>query len=118
GMWEVPFAIAAVLEVLLIVFAVNAFNLIDGVDGLCSGMSSIIMACLGFWFIYSNMYIYAMISFGMLGVVLAFFRYNISGKRLKIFMGDTGSLTLGFLIIFITLKFVNLAQNGSTPSDI
>ncbi|MEG1607254.1 MAG: MraY family glycosyltransferase [Mucinivorans sp.] len=118
GMWEVPFAVAAVLEVLLIVFAVNAFNLIDGVDGLCSGMSSIIMACLGFWFIYSNMYIYAMISFGMLGVVLSFFRYNISGKRLKIFMGDTGSLTLGFLIIFITLKFVNLAQNGSTPSDI
>ncbi|MEG2319586.1 MAG: undecaprenyl/decaprenyl-phosphate alpha-N-acetylglucosaminyl 1-phosphate transferase, partial [Mucinivorans sp.] len=56
--------------------------------------------------------------FGMLGVVLSFFRYNISGKRLKIFMGDTGSLTLGFLIIFITLKFVNLAQNGSTPSDI
>lgn len=105
-LYEAPIWVMIAIMMLWTVFVVNAYNLIDGVDGLCSGLSSIALFCFGLWFIYISSYVYAMIAFGMLGVVLIFFRFNVLGTRLKVFMGDTGSLTLGFLIVYLTLKFV------------
>lgn len=104
GIYTLPIWITAAILVVWAVFVVNAYNLIDGVDGLCSGLSSIALFCFGLWFVYISAYVYAMIAFGMLGVVLIFFRFNVLGTRLKVFMGDTGSLTLGFLIVFLSLK--------------
>ncbi|MDE5944351.1 MAG: undecaprenyl/decaprenyl-phosphate alpha-N-acetylglucosaminyl 1-phosphate transferase, partial [Rikenella sp.] len=59
-----------------------------------------------------KLYVYAMFAFGMVGVLIAFFQYNTLGTRLKIFMGDTGSLTLGYMIAFLGLKFVNLEHSA------
>lgn len=101
-----PWWLSAFLTILFTVFILNAFNLIDGVDGLCSGIGSLILIVLGTWFVMSGYYVYAMFASAMLGVVVMFFRYNFFGQRLKVFMGDTGSLTLGFMIIFLSLKFL------------
>lgn len=117
GIHEVNPFITGFLVMVIIVFIINAYNLIDGVDGLCSGLSSVALLALGAWFTYIEGYIYAMIAMGMLGVLLAFFYYNVSSKRLKIFMGDTGSLTLGLLISFLALKFLQTATNYTTPGD-
>lgn len=111
--YQMPYWLATVLTILFVIYIINAFNLIDGVDGLCSGLSSIILMCFGVWFIYRDMYVYGMLALGMLGVVIAFFKYNVTGNRLKIFMGDTGSLTLGILIAFLALKFIDLSQDVS-----
>lgn len=111
GIYQLPYVVDVTLTVLLAVMVVNAFNLIDGVDGLCSGLGAIILTSLGVWYIYLGLYVYAMFAFGMVGVLIAFFQYNVLGTRLKIFMGDTGSLTLGYMITFLSLKFLNLGSS-------
>lgn len=90
----------------------NAYNLIDGIDGLCSELSLLALLTFGFWFIVHGIYVYAMMAMAMAGVVLVFFFYNVLGKRLKVFMGDTGSLLLGYLIAFLGLKFYSLNVSG------
>ncbi len=108
GIHHIPVLLGAFLTILLVVLLVNAYNLIDGIDGLCSGLSILTLLALGGWFWWQGIYIYALIANAMLGVVAVFFFFNVGGKRLKIFMGDTGSLTLGFLITFLALRFYNL----------
>lgn len=116
GLGDIPLWLATALTILFVVFVINAFNLIDGVDGLCSGTGTIVLTVLGGWYIYLGQYVYAMFAFSMVGVVMTFFQYNVLGNRLKIFMGDTGSLTLGYMIIFLGLKF--LAIDTSTYPDV
>lgn len=112
GVHRLPFLLDVLLTVVGVVLTVNAFNLIDGVDGLCSGLGTIILTTLGVFFIYNQLYVYAMFAFGMVGVLIAFFQYNVLGTRLKVFMGDTGSLTLGYMISFLALKFMNLENTS------
>ena len=117
GIYEINPIVCGLFIIVVIVFIINAYNLIDGVDGLCSGLSSVALIAFGIWFTYIEGFIYSMIAMGMLGVLLAFFYYNISGKRLKIFMGDTGSLTLGLLISFLALKFLQTATDYTPVSE-
>ena len=96
--------------ILLTVFIVNAINLIDGIDGLASGLSSISLLTLGSLYLYYDQWIYAMLAFSTLGVLLPFFYYNVFGKVnrcKKIFMGDTGSLTLGYILAFLAIAYTN-----------
>ncbi len=108
----------SIFTVVMIVFAINSFNLIDGVDGLCSGTGVIILSVFGAWFILLGEYVYAMLNFAMLGVVITFFLYNVMGKRLKVFMGDTGSLTLGMLITFSAIKLLSLEETQHSMIEI
>ena len=101
----------ALLTVLVVVLLTNAYNLIDGIDGLCSGLALLALGAFGGWFCWNHLYVYGMMAMGIAGVVSVFFFYNVLGRRMKIFMGDTGSLTLGFLIAFFGLKFYNLNIN-------
>lgn len=85
------------LTVLIVVYVINAINLIDGIDGLASGLSGAAFLIYGVSFMLISKPVYAMISFACLGVLIQFFYYNVFGdttKRKKIFMGDTGSLTI------------------------
>ncbi len=108
GINELANPLSSIITVIFIVFTINAFNLIDGVDGLCSGISNIILTTYGVWFLYVGDIAASMISFAMVGVVATFFKYNVTGKRMKIFMGDTGSLTLGLIIAFLSLHFLQI----------
>lgn len=96
--------------IFLTVFIVNAINLIDGIDGLASGLSSISLLALGSLYIYYEQWVYAMFAFSTLGVLLPFFYYNVFGQAdrcKKIFMGDTGSLTLGYILAFLSIAYTN-----------
>ncbi len=105
GIYELPIVLREVLTIVIIVFVINAFNLIDGIDGLCSGLSLLAIGFFGLWFWQQGLSFYATIAFAQAGVVSVFFFFNTMGQRLKIFMGDTGSLLLGFVISFLALKF-------------
>ena len=108
GIHEIPFSIGSVLTVFVIVFVSNALNLIDGIDGLSAGIS--LIALLGFLvcFIREDIIAYCILISGLIGILIPFLYYNILGKaedNRKIFMGDSGSLTLGFILGFLFVKF-------------
>ena len=112
---EIPAWIGMPLTVFLVVYITNAINLIDGVDGLASGLCSISLFTLGMAAVIKTQYLFCMISFSMLGVLLPFWFYNVFGnaeKGKKIFMGDTGSLTLGYLLSFLLVYMASLDKMG------
>ncbi len=97
-------------SVLVVVFLINAINLIDGIDGLASGLSSIVCIIYGFSFLMLGRYASAMLAFAQLGVLVPFFYYNVFGnveRHSKIFMGDTGALTVGLLLAVLGIKLYN-----------
>lgn len=112
GLHAIPSWFGYLITIVLVCFVINAINLIDGVDGLASGLSSIALASLGVWFLEQQLFIYSMFAFAMLGVILPFFVYNVFGRRLKIFMGDTGSLLIGYLIAFLSAKLCMISVSG------
>ena len=108
GVHAIPFAVGAPLTVLTIVFIVNAMNLIDGIDGLSGGLSFIALSGFLVCFLREGLFYYSILIAGLLGVLVPFLYYNIfgeAGQNRKIFMGDSGSLTLGFILGFLLVKF-------------
>ena len=112
GIHEIPWYLGMPLTILVAVFVMNAYNLIDGIDGLCSGLSAFSLGLIGLWFVFNNLLFYGMMSFAILGVLSVFFCMNVFGTKNKIFMGDTGSLTLGFIIVFLGFKFYWFSTNS------
>jgi UDP-N-acetylmuramyl pentapeptide phosphotransferase/UDP-N-acetylglucosamine-1-phosphate transferase len=109
GIYEIPYWVGIPLTVFIIVFIDNAINLIDGIDGLASGLSLIALAGFLAYFIYHNVYVYTytIIIAGMMGALVAYTYFNLFGKaerNTKIFMGDSGSLSLGFTLGFLAVK--------------
>lgn len=95
----------------IVVYLVNAINMIDGIDGLASGLSGIALIFYGIVLTFTQEWILAMLAWAQLGTLVPFFYYNVFGnpkKRKKIFMGDTGSLTVGMLLSFIALSVTNI----------
>ncbi|MEM7654787.1 MAG: MraY family glycosyltransferase [Bacteroidota bacterium] len=106
GIQAIPAWIGMPLSVLLLVGITNAFNLIDGIDGLAGGLGGINCLTLGsiLWVLGETEY--AVLSFGISGALLAFLRFNFNSYPKKMFMGDTGSLLLGFAVAVFSLKIV------------
>ncbi|WP_280765815.1 MraY family glycosyltransferase [Parabacteroides sp. PFB2-10] len=107
GIYELAPWVGIPITVLLIVLIINAMNFIDGIDGLAGGLSLVSLIILSTLFAFSHMWIYAVISLATAGVLIPFLYYNMYGKaerQKKLFMGDTGSLTLGYLLAFLCLS--------------
>jgi len=107
------------LTMLLTVFITNAINLIDGIDGLASGLCLVALTMLGLFFAYSQLWMYVLLSVSCIGVLSTFFLYNVFGKAergRKIFMGDTGSLTLGYILSFLIVKFCMQIDDVAMPN--
>lgn len=108
GIHQLPLWLGMPFTVLTIVFITNAINLIDGIDGLASGLSSVALLVLGILFMEKELWMYSMLAFSTFGVLIPFFYYNVFGsaeRARKIFMGDTGSLTLGYILSFLAIKY-------------
>lgn len=108
GVYEIPYIAGFPLTVLAIVFIDNAINLIDGIDGLAASLS--ILALTGFLYIFitQSVWSYSILIAGLIGVLVAFSYFNLFGSaknNRKIFMGDSGSLTLGFILGFLCVKY-------------
>lgn len=104
GIYEISPSIGIPISIILIVFTTNAINLIDGADGLASGLSAIAFIVYGLLFFVSQMWTYATMAFAIVGLLIPFFYYNFFHPTKKIFMGDTGSLTLGYISAFMMLR--------------
>lgn len=98
------------LTIVVIVLIINSINLIDGIDGLASGLCIMGTAAYSVVFFHRDMNIYMLLAAAMLGLLLVFYIYNTLGKPgvLKTFMGDTGSLTMGFLLSLFAIKLTTI----------
>lgn len=108
GIYDINYLPSTILTIVVYIGLINAFNLIDGIDGLASGVGIVISSAYGLLFLYLNLIEYSALSFSITGSLVAFFFYNVFGKKNKIFMGDTGSLTLGVCFAIITIWFNEL----------
>lgn len=115
GIETIPMIPSVLLTGFVFIVFINAFNLIDGIDGLAAGLSIFSAACFGTWFFLSGHSEYAILSFSLVGALMGFFFYNVYGKRNKIFMGDTGSLTLGTIMAVLVIQFNEFNIDPNVP---
>ena len=120
GWYEISPLVGVPLTMLLTVFLINAINLIDGIDGLASGLCMVAITLFGVSFAWHGSWMYALLAFASVGVLIPFFFYNVFGnanRGHKIFMGDTGSLTLGFILSVMVVKYVSVMVQESSRLD-
>jgi len=120
GINELPLWSSYLLSFFVFVVIINALNLIDGIDGLASGLGILYSLFFAIYFRLTalsdpssiNLSISA---FAMVGSLAVFFIYNVFGGKRKIFMGDSGSLLLGYMITLYVFKFCSMNALNEVP---
>ena len=115
GTIDLPSWAGLLVSFLIFLFLINAFNLIDGIDGLAGGLALIIAGFLGAWFFMTGHLNFAILCCSFCGSLAAFLRFNLWGGKNKIFMGDTGSLIIGVFIAAIVIQFIKFNQTATEP---
>ena len=105
GVTELPIIMQYLLTVGVIVIITNAYNLIDGIDGLAGSLGMVSAIIFGFLFLEFGRPEFAILSFALAGALLGFLYYNFHPA--KIFMGDTGSLLIGFILSTQAIQLLN-----------
>ncbi|EKU92995.1 Phospho-N-acetylmuramoyl-pentapeptide-transferase [Alloiococcus otitis] len=104
GPVNLPFWLGLPATLLWVVAITNAINLVDGLDGLASGVSAIALTTMGlisFFFLGANSYLATILIYSLVGSILGFLPWNFNPAR--IYLGDTGALFLGFMISVFSL---------------
>jgi UDP-GlcNAc:undecaprenyl-phosphate/decaprenyl-phosphate GlcNAc-1-phosphate transferase len=107
GVGALPSWLGISLSIITVVYLINALNLIDGVDGLAAGISLLAL------YLFSTLMGSDdhLITFAFIGLgLIVFMGFNYSNKR-KIFLGDAGSLSLGFIIATYAMEFLHSGNN-------
>lgn len=113
GLGTLPEPISYLISYATIIVIVNAYNLIDGVDGLAGSLGLMTTSLFGVYFFAANMPAYSLMAFAMAGSLLAFLVFNFNPA--KIFMGDSGSLLLGLVNAILVIKFIAVADAPGAP---
>lgn len=110
GIYELPYWFSVVFSIFTFIIVINSINLLDGIDGLASGF--VFLATLFYSISYFRLGIYnfPLVVLGtiIMGAISAYLLYNLSEGNKKVFMGDTGSMLLGFLLCFISFCFIDI----------
>lgn len=118
SIYELSYTFSVLFSIFVFIVLINAFNLIDGIDGLSGGYSVICSALFGLSYFRLGEYNYHLVvlSAVIIGCVLGFLYFNLSNYRQnKIFMGDTGSMILGFLLAFTAICFIDIFIDKNLP---
>ncbi len=115
GITEIGIIPSYLISLFVLIAIINAVNLIDGIDGLASGLG--ILYCLFFaiYFGLAGETSWSILGICMIGALAVFFIYNVFGKREKIFMGDSGSLLLGYLLTAFVFHLCELNAYDQVP---
>ena len=114
GLEELPYIVSVAFSVFVFLAVINAFNLIDGIDGLAGTIGVIVTATFGGFYILNERYLMVIISFALIGALIGFLRFNLSSRR-KIFMGDSGSMFIGFILAYQAISFLEFNATTVTP---
>jgi UDP-GlcNAc:undecaprenyl-phosphate GlcNAc-1-phosphate transferase len=118
GPWELvvgPFGY--VLTLFAVWAAINAFNMVDGIDGLLGGLSCVTFMAMGIILLFDGQLSLAMWCFAMIAAIVPYILLNMGvfGRRYKVFMGDAGSTLIGFTVIWILLQATQGKNHPITP---
>lgn len=116
GITEIPPVLGIFFTFFTIVGLINAFNLIDGINGLAGGLGLLASLFLGGWFYLTDAYSLSILSFALSGALLGFLFFNF--HRGQIFMGDTGSMIIGFIISILIIKFIENNRSSGIENSI
>lgn len=105
GINEIGVIPSYLLSLFILIAIINAINLIDGVDGLASGLGMLYCLFFAIYFHLVGSTSWSILAICMIGSLAVFFIYNVFGKSGKIFMGDSGSLLLGYLLTAFIFRF-------------
>jgi UDP-N-acetylmuramyl pentapeptide phosphotransferase/UDP-N-acetylglucosamine-1-phosphate transferase len=108
GINVLPFHLEFVLTIVFIIGLTNAFNLIDGIDGLAGSIGALASVCLGWCFLILGLNGYSIIAFSLSGALISFLFFNWFPS--KIFMGDTGSMIIGFIVSVLSIAVINASS--------
>lgn len=111
GIYEIPLWASYGVTVFTLIVITNSFNLIDGLDGLAATVASVALLCFGTWYFLVGDLIFSILSFSMLGALIAFLLFNWEPS--KVFMGDTGAMVTGMMLAITTIHFIDI--NDALP---
>lgn len=116
GFGALPVWLSMIITAFVVVYIINSINFIDGIDGLCAGIAIITLTYFGVIFTVRGEWLYALVAWTSAGTLVPFLYFNLIGdesRGKKIFMGDTGSLTIGMIMAFLAIE---IASGVSSPS--
>lgn len=111
GIYELNYWVDLFLSIFVILLIINAYNLIDGIDGLASGIALVGVGSFTVWFIVNEFYFFSLLGFVMIGSLSVFLYFNLYSKKFKLFLGDTGAMIVGFIVSVMAIKFIQLSVN-------
>ncbi len=116
GIETLPYIVSFTLSTLGCTLFINAFNFIDGIDGL-AGIIAVLYSCiLGMLFAVFHFEGNAIVAFSLAGATLGLLVFNVAPA--KIYMGDTGSMMLGFTVFILSLIFLeDVKKSGKFAND-
>jgi UDP-N-acetylmuramyl pentapeptide phosphotransferase/UDP-N-acetylglucosamine-1-phosphate transferase len=106
GIGEVAPVVGFLVSLSFIVFLVNAYNLIDGIDGLAGIIAIIAFSVFGAYYYVNDDIFLTLIMVSMIGALISFLTWNFADSKRKMFMGDTGSLVIGFILAVNALTII------------
>lgn len=115
GIEQIGIIPSYLLSLFVLLAIINAINLIDGVDGLASGLGMLYCIFFAIYFHLAGEISWSILGICMVGALAVFFIYNVFGSREKIFMGDSGSLLLGYLLTAFVFHFCEINAYHEVP---
>lgn len=107
GIYEIPLWASVPLTLFAGVGIINAVNMIDGVNGLSSGLSIVYCTFFGLFLYLGGDYANATLAGCMVGAIIPFWLHNVFGKTSKMFIGDAGTMVLGLLFTYFIIQFLH-----------
>ncbi|RTE51735.1 undecaprenyl/decaprenyl-phosphate alpha-N-acetylglucosaminyl 1-phosphate transferase [Arenibacter aquaticus] len=115
GLYELPYIISVLFTIFVFILVINAFNLIDGIDGLAGSVGIISSLAFAYFSFLNGRTTMLLVSLVLVGSLIGFLIFNISKNR-KIFMGDSGSMFVGFLLAYQAISLMDFHSFGTTAT--
>jgi len=116
GITEIPILSQYLITILIIAGVVNAYNLMDGIDGLLASLALVTFLVFGAIAYRLHAFELTAMYLTIIGSIVGFLRFNFS-KKSKIFMGDAGSLLLGFILVVSGIYLLNLSYQTEKTNN-
>ncbi|MFX0556527.1 MraY family glycosyltransferase [Maribacter sp. CXY002] len=114
GIYDLPYMVSVIFTLFVFILVINAYNLIDGIDGLAGFLGIIASSAFGIFFLLNDHRLFMLVSFILIGSIISFLKYNLSDDD-KLFMGDSGSLFVGYLLAYQGICFLGINATSTMP---